>query len=80
MQQSIDSKDKYLAELKDNYSYLQEQTNKQNDMQSEKFATERRELTGKVEHLTSEVARRERSIVSLENQKEGLINQIKNRD
>ena len=49
-------------------------------MQSEKFAKERKELNEKVENLTSEIAKRERAIVSIENQKESLINQIKNKD
>jgi hypothetical protein len=54
--------------------------NKQNDAQSEKFARERRELNEKVEILTSEVSKRERAILSLENQKDALINQINNKD
>jgi len=49
-------------------------------MQSEKFAKERKELNEKLENLTSEIAKRERAIVSIENQKEGLINQIKNKE
>ena len=42
-------------------------------MQSDKFSKERKELTEKVEQLTSEVAKRERAIVSIENQKESLL-------
>jgi len=67
MQQQIESKDAYLQELKMNYASLQEQANSQNDIQAEKFSKERRELTEKVEQLTSEVAKRERAIVSIEN-------------
>lgn len=43
-------------------------------MQSEKFSKERKELNEKLEYLTSEVSKRERAIVSIENQKEGFIN------
>ena len=49
MQQQIENKDRYLAEVKDSYNNLQEQTSRQNDHQSEKFARERRELNEKVE-------------------------------
>lgn len=80
MQQQIESKDAYLAELKANYTYLQDNTNSQNDLQSEKFSKERKELTEKIEQLTSEVAKRERAIVSLENQKESYANQLKNKE
>ena len=37
-------------------------------------------MNEKLENLTSEIAKRERAIVSIENQKETLINQIKNKE
>jgi len=41
---------------------------------SEKFNRERKELNERLEQLTSEISKRDRTILSLENQKEGLNN------
>jgi len=39
---------------------------------NEKFTKERRDMNERVENLTSEVSKRDRTILSLENQKDGL--------
>lgn len=80
MQQQIETKDRYLAELKESYNNLQNSSSKQNDFQLEKFNKERRELTERVEGVTAEISKRDRAILSVENQKESLANQIKNKE
>jgi len=39
---------------------------------NEKFTKERRDMNERAENLTSEVSKRDRTILSLENQKDGL--------
>ena len=80
MQQQLETKDRYLAELKESYNNLQNSSSKQNDFQLEKFNKERRELTERVEGVTAEISKRDRAILSVENQKESLANQIKNKE
>lgn len=80
MQQQIETKDRYLAELKESYNNLQNSSSKQNDFQLEKFNKERRELNERLEQVTAEISKRDRAILSVENQKESLANQIKNKD
>lgn len=46
----------------------------------EKFNKERRELNEKLEQVTAEISKRDRAILSVENQKESLANQIKNKE
>jgi hypothetical protein len=41
-------------------------------MLTDKFEKERRELNERIENLTSEVSKRDRGILSMENQKESL--------
>lgn len=72
MMQQIDSSQKQLAELKESYTNLQNNASKQNDHQSEKFSKERKEMSERIEQLTAEVSKRERTILSLENQKESM--------
>lgn len=45
-------------------------------MQADKFSKERRDLNERVEQLTADVSRRERSVLQLENQKESLKEQL----
>lgn len=73
MQQQLDNKERYLIELKESYANLQNNANKQNDQISEKFSKERKEMNEKIEHLTAEISKRERTILSLENAKDGLL-------
>lgn len=80
MQQQLESRETQLAEVKENYQALQDATNKANDTQADKFGKERRDLNDRIEHLSSEVSKRERAILSLENQKEGLAGQMKGKD
>lgn len=47
---------------------------------NEKFTRERKELNERLEQLTSEISKRDRTILSLENQKEGLINQVSTKE
>ena len=65
--QQLESKEKQLNDLKENYNNLQNNANKQNDHQAEKFSKERRDLNDKVENLTAEISKRERTILSIEN-------------
>ena len=46
----------------------------------EKFNKERRELNERLEQVTAEISKRDRAILSVENQKESLASQIKNKD
>jgi chromosome segregation ATPase len=80
MQQQLDNKERYLMELKESYANLQNSTSKQNDQLSEKFSKERKEMNERVEQLTAEISKRERSILSLENIKDGLTQQINNKE
>lgn len=47
---------------------------------NEKFTRERKELNERLEQLTSEISKRDRTILSLENQKEGLITSISTKE
>lgn len=76
LQERLEAKERQLAELKENYQGLQASSSHQTDVQSEKFARERRDLNERCETLTAEVSKRDRSILSLENQKDGLITQL----
>jgi intraflagellar transport protein 20 len=80
MQQQLESREKQLTDLKESYAALQDATNRQNDSQADKFGRERRDLNDRIEQLGSEVSKRERAILSLENQKEGLASQVKAKD
>lgn len=80
MQERLEAKDRQVAELKDSYNNLQETSNVSQDKLSEKFTKERRDLNERLEQLTSEISKRDRTILSLENQKEGLSNQLGYKD
>ena len=80
MQQQIETKDRYLAELKESYNNLQNNSSKNTDFQLEKFNKERRELNERLEQVTAEISKRDRAILSVENQKESLASQIKNKE
>jgi SMC interacting uncharacterized protein involved in chromosome segregation len=80
LQQQLDTREKQLAEIKENYQALQDATNKANDNQADKFGRERRDLNDRIEQLSSEVSKRERAILSLENQKDGIAGQMKAKD
>jgi len=76
LQERLEAKERQLVELKDAYNNLQANSGIANDKLSEKFARERKDLNERVEHLGSEVSKRDRTILHLENHKDGLNNQI----
>jgi predicted nucleic acid-binding Zn-ribbon protein len=80
MEQQLENKERYLIELKESYQNLQNSTTKQNEQLSDKFNKERREMNERIEQLSSEVAKRERAILSLENAKEGFQNNMSNKE
>lgn len=43
---------------------------------NEKFTRERREFNDRLEQMSSEISKRDRTILSLENQKEGMVNNM----
>ena len=51
MNQQLQNKEKYLQELKESYSNLQNSTSNQNEQINEKFSRERRDLNEKIELL-----------------------------
>lgn len=59
---------------------MQASSQRQSDQMTEKFSKERRDLNDKIEQLSSEISKRERAVLQLENQKEGLQTQIRNKD
>jgi len=76
LQERLEAKERQLVELKDAYNNLQANSGIATDKLSEKFARERKDLNERVEHLGSEVSKRDRTILHLENHKDGLNNQI----
>lgn len=76
MQQQIESKDRYTLELKENLNALQNKQAKQNEQLADKFNKERKELNDRIEQQASEISKRERAILSLENVKDGFIQKI----
>jgi SMC interacting uncharacterized protein involved in chromosome segregation len=50
------------------------------EQQLDKFNEERKELISKIEKLTSELTRKERTITTLENQKESLTVQLSQKE
>ena len=80
MQQQLENKERYLIELKDNLTNIQNSSTKQNEQLSDKFNKERREMNERIEQLSSEVSKRERTILSLENSKDGFHTSMTNKD
>lgn len=50
------------------------------EQQLDKFNEERRELIAKIEKLTAELTRKDRTITTLENQKENLSGQLQSKE
>lgn len=76
MQERAEHMSRQLAELKEHATNLQQNASSHADIQAEKFSKERRELNDRVEQLTADVSRRERSMLQLENQKDSLKEQL----
>lgn len=76
MQERVDQMNRQLAELKEHAANLQANASSHADAQAEKFSKERRDMNDRVEQLTAEVSRRERSMLQLENQKDSLKEQL----
>lgn len=76
LQERLESTSRQLAEAKENINNLQAAAQAQAETASEKFSKERRELNDRMEQLQSDMARRERGMLQLENQKETLKEQM----
>lgn len=74
--QQIESLEKYLQETKESLNKIQSMQSSHLEQQLDKFNEERRELISKIEKLTGEITRKERTITTLENQKESLTQQV----
>jgi predicted nucleic acid-binding Zn-ribbon protein len=79
-EQRIDALEKYLSDTKETLDRQQSTHASQIEVLQGKLNSERRELTDKVDALTQEITRKERTCTTLENQKEALVMQIAQRD
>jgi septal ring factor EnvC (AmiA/AmiB activator) len=69
-----------LIETKESLNKLQAMSSSHLEQQLDKFNEERKELISKIEKLTSELTRKERTITTLENQKESLTVQLSQKE
>ena len=67
LQERLEAKERQVAELKENYNNLQNNSSSAHDKLTEKFTKERRDMNERSEQLTSEGSKRDRTILSLEN-------------
>lgn len=72
-EQRIDALEKYLSDTKETLDRQQSTHAIQVEALQGKVNSERRELTDKVDALTQEITRKERTCTTLENQKETLM-------
>ncbi len=67
-------------ETKDSLNKLQSLSSSHLEQQLDRFNEERKEMISKIEKLTGELTRKERTITTLENQKETLTIQIQQKE
>ena len=65
--QQIESLEKYLSETKESLNKIQSMSSSALEQQLDKFNEERKELIAKIEKITGELTRKERTITTLEN-------------
>ena len=69
-----------MQETKESLNKIQALQSTHLEQQLDKFNEERKELIQKIEKLSGEIAKKERTLINLENQKETLTIQMQQRE